>query len=419
MGHKGFGLLLILLAGMAAALLVKPNQVNSQDMYCPPNGIVPGSVSVTSTNNGAGQVAGHTVRFQLCGGIEGPVVSAGAKPPLKIGLLWETRGQHQWWEWAHDRFLLNNPAAAGITLSAVDNTQVWTATKDISKSASPDRLYHVYSRGSSYGHEIRNFQGVTVEFGPAALLDNLAASADLPLTLQFNVPASAGMSNPENIGEYNWLVVLYHDFVNSCEAKFATATSKIVPAHIPGELQLFPKSGGPGTTITVFGNGFPVQEPVRLAQIGRYTLPWFPLVVSIADPATAINALGTFEFEVVMPGFQPGTVPIEVQVGEKSVTAEFTLVEARSYTPGPFTYMSKHIVEDLGDNFVTAFYYHYPSCRWNFYDPEFSEESDLLYFITGERYWILVKEPEQIVLNRTTRNLTCSPDGNCWNQIVW
>lgn len=417
--YRGMGLLIVLATGVIAALLVQPNPAAAENGYCPTNGIVPGSMEVISTNYGAGQVAGHTVRFQLCGGIRGAPDTVRPKPPLKIGLLWETGAQREWWEGDQHRFLLNDPTAAGITLRATDNNKVWSASGELAEGADPGRPYHVYSIDSSHGYRYGIFQGVTVEFGSADLLDSLFASGGLPLTFQFDVPVSARMSNPENIGEYSWLIVLYHDFANSCAARFASATSTIVPPHIPGELQLFPKSGRPGTTVTVVGNGFPARAPVRLAKYGPYTLHWWPPVVSIADPATTTNFLGAFEFEVVMHGFDSGPFPIEVQVDRTTVSAELNHMNTHSYTNGLWYWVVSKKVAALGDNFVRAFYYDAATCHWTFYDPEVPDQGDLHYFISRETYWLLVKEPQEVILNHETRNFTCTPEGNCWNRIVW
>ena len=66
-----------------------------------------------------------------------------------------------------------------------------------------------------------------------------------------------------------------------------------------------------------------------------------------------------------------------------------------------------------------SFHYNKDYCRWTFYDPEFPKESDQLQFRRGLHYWILVKEPVKAILSSDTRHLTCYPEGDCWNQMVW
>lgn len=345
---------------------------------------------------------------QLCPGIESQTIAGRSRPPVKIGLLWKERSQHG--------FLLNNPAAAGITLTEAGNSKVWQATNDLSESADPARLRHVYSTYNSryaYG----DFQGVAVKFGPADLSDSSAARPDLPLTLQFNVPVSAGMLNPGNHGKYSWLIVLYHDIANPCETTFAPVISSIVPAVAPGELQLFPKYGSAGSTITVIGNGLPAWAPVRVVKLGLFIGPSFQSYPPVANPVATTDASGSFEFELIIPGLDVGPIPIEVQVDGKTASAEFTVIE--SGVSGPSLIYAEGVLANLGDNFTRAFHYNTDTGQWTFYDPRVPNESGLRFFVSGELYWILVKEPAEVILNYRTRNLTCTPEGNCWNQIIW
>ena len=82
--HKRLGLLIVLAVALAAALLVLPDQATAQSPRCRSGGIVPGSVSITSTNNGAGQVSEHTVRFQLCQAPLSQSSAGGSKQPDKL-----------------------------------------------------------------------------------------------------------------------------------------------------------------------------------------------------------------------------------------------------------------------------------------------------------------------------------------------
>lgn len=79
-------------AAAAAALLLPPGAAGAQGTECRDAGIVPGSVKVVSSNNLAGEVSGHTIRFQLCRNSESAASSIGngveAARPVEIGLLW-------------------------------------------------------------------------------------------------------------------------------------------------------------------------------------------------------------------------------------------------------------------------------------------------------------------------------------------
>ena len=69
MAAKGFGWLLglaVIVVALAAgaAILMPAETAGAQAAECRDAGIVPGSIKVVSTNNLAGEVSGHTIRFQ-------------------------------------------------------------------------------------------------------------------------------------------------------------------------------------------------------------------------------------------------------------------------------------------------------------------------------------------------------------------
>lgn len=184
----------------------------------------------------------------------------------------------------------------------------------------------------------------------------------------------------------------------------------------PGELQLSRTLVYPGTTITLAGNGFPAQMPVQVTRMGSFIGSPFDQWVASSVPQAKTDDRGCFKFDIITPDLDVGRYSVEVNVGEERASTEFTLV---SIVPYPGGSPLPRAVAGLGDNFVRAFYYDGNRCQWAYYDPEFPYESDLTHLITGETYWLLVKEPQKVILNRETRNLTCKADGNCWNRIVW
>ena len=378
MSYKGLWLLLALAVTLAAVLLVKPDRADAQDNDCSTNGIVPGSVSVISTNNGAGQVSAHVVRFQLCGGIRGPRVTDVdgniIGPPDKIGLLWQG-------------FTLDNGTSARVNLSISNGSRWWPATTELARD---------------------DYRGLAVEF-TSEQLDWLAeASRNSPLALQFFIPLSAGMVNPKDLGRYQWDVSLYRVLPGySCYVNPGDFSSTIVPAYIPGGIQIFPKAGGPGTKVTVIGHGFKPLAPVQSVTIGSVDI--------MPRHRVFTDASGDFTLETLFPGLDVGIQPVLVQLDGMTLGAEFR-VEYWGY--GEVARVEEEFAI-LGDNFVAVFHLDESTNCWAFYDPEIYAQSDLRYLITGERYWILVRNPAEVILNRIARNLTCTSEGDCWNQIIW
>ena len=177
----------------------------------------------------------------------------------------------------------------------------------------------------------------------------------------------------------------------------------IVPEGI---INLSETSGGPGSTITVSGEGYKAFVNVDSVRIGNFDVTPAP------KPHTDGN--GMMEFDLLIPGIDVGIQTIEVQVGGTTSSVGFTVTES-GVNPGDIVEVAKG-VEDLGDNLDVVWHFNNDSKAWTFYDGQ--EGSTLTHMITGETYLILVKSNQEVILNRDTRNLTCA-NGNCWNQIVW
>ena len=175
-----------------------------------------------------------------------------------------------------------------------------------------------------------------------------------------------------------------------------------------GVIMLSETSGGPGTTITINGEGFKSFVPVESVKIGAIEITPAP------KPSTDIN--GMMEFAVLIPGLDVGIQTIEVKVGGTTSSTGFTVTES-GIAPGDIK-PTAEAVEDLGENLVSVWHFNNDTKVWAFYSPELADGNTLTHMITGETYLLEVKSTQQVILNRDTRDLTCV-GGNCWNQIVW
>ena len=173
-----------------------------------------------------------------------------------------------------------------------------------------------------------------------------------------------------------------------------------------GEVVLTPTSGGPGSMVSLHGEGFKSFVPVKSVKIGSIEVTPSP------RPSTDIN--GMMDFDVLIPGLDVGIQTIEVQVGSTTASRGFTITES-GINPGNIVEIGAGL-EDLGDNFVNIWHFNNDTKAWSFYDG--MEGSDLTHLITGETYLIQIKSTMEVILNHDTRNLTCV-GANCWNQVVW
>ena len=245
--------------------------------------------------------------------------------------------------------------------------------------------------GSSFNVEIVYDAGNDKETTVSAVPD-----ASGRFEVQLRIPTTA------SIPSTNTVKVTFED---DDDVAVVTTVAHEVPE---GVISLSATSGGPGSTITIGGEGFKAFVPISSVGIGALDVTPAP------KPSTDGN--GMMSFDITIPGLDLGIQTIEVNVGRTTASTGFT-VTASGVSAGDIK-PSAEAVEELGDNFVRAFNFNNDTKTWTFYDPAAGDASTLQNFITGESYWILIKATQEAILNRETRNLTCV-DGNCWNQVVW
>ncbi|MDE2938572.1 MAG: hypothetical protein OXR67_06590 [Chloroflexota bacterium] len=200
---------------------------------------------------------------------------------------------------------------------------------------------------------------------------------------------------------------------NQVEVKFKLADGTEVlenKQHVvpEGIINLSETSGGPGSIITISGEGYKAFVNVDAVSIGTFDVTPAP------KPHTDGN--GMMSFDILVPGIDVGIQTIEVHVGGTTSSVGFTVTES-GVNPGDIVAVAKGI-EDLGDNLVSVWNFNNDSKVWSFYDPTLAQGNTLTHMITGETYLIRIKANQEVILNRDTRSLTCV-GGNCWNQVVW
>ena len=211
---------------------------------------------------------------------------------------------------------------------------------------------------------------------------------------QIRIPTTA------DIPSTNTVKVSYED---GAGVVVVTAVTHSVPE---GVITLSDTSGGPGSSVTINGEGFKSFVPIASVSIGSLDVTPAP------KPSTDGN--GMMSFPITIPGLDVGIQTIEVDVGRTVASVGFTVTES-GINPGNIRPIGPAL-EDLGDNFVNVWHFNNDTKLWSFYDG--MEGSDLTHLITGETYLMQIKSTMEVILNGDTRNLTCV-GANCWNQIVW
>ena len=224
------------------------------------------------------------------------------------------------------------------------------------------------------------------------------ANADGEFEQQLEIPTTA------QIPSTNTVKVQFEYGPTNNRTTVVTAITHNVPE---GGITLSETSGSPGSKVTVSGEGFRPYQPVSSVTFGHLDVTPAP------KPNT--DDQGMMSFEVTVPGLDEGIQTVEVQVGQTTASAGYT-VRPSGVAAGDITPVAEAL-EELGENLESIWHFNNDTKAWSFYDG--LEGSDLDHLITGETYLIQVKATVQVILNNKTRNLTCNAAGNCWNQIVW
>ena len=211
---------------------------------------------------------------------------------------------------------------------------------------------------------------------------------------QLRIPTTAAIPSSNSIKV---------SFRDSDQVVVVTTVAHEVPEGI---ITLSNTSGGPGSAVSVSGEGFKSFVPISLVKVGTLDVTPAP------KPSTDGN--GMMSFDILIPGLDVGIQTIEVSVGRTTSSTGFTVTES-GVNPGDIKEVAPAL-EDLGDNFVNIWNFNNDTKAWSFYDAQ--DGSDLTHLITGETYLLQIKATVEVILNGNTRNLTCV-GGNCWNQIVW
>ncbi len=151
-----------------------------------------------------------------------------------------------------------------------------------------------------------------------------------------------------------------------------------------------------GTEIVALAGGTILGSTLTRAG-GKFTLlvsrpPGGGVVTFTVDGVSASESLGNWEFGKIQPGFN---------------------ISARNM---PVADALEPLIN--ANNLVSVWHFDNRMKAWYFYAPGLEDESTLATIRANEVYLIQVLVGAEVVLNGTTRRLTCV-GGNCWTYIPW
>ena len=176
-------------------------------------------------------------------------------------------------------------------------------------------------------------------------------------------------------------------------------------------LMVEPMRAVPGDIISLSATGLSLFESEIQVKIGS-------LVVNVPD-GTHTDRDGAIEnLEVLVPSLDPALYTVQLRVKDTVTIGELTVMDD---TAVGVPMALPDALTDVGDNLEAVFYFNDATKSWQVFDPrpEWADLNTLTELVSGQAYWILVKETQDdVVLNGRLRSLTCSGD-NCWNLEVW
>ena len=192
-------------------------------------------------------------------------------------------------------------------------------------------------------------------------------------TLEHRVSRDVGIPSD------NQIKVTYGD-----SGEIVEISSFAVPESI---IEVSPAEAQPGEMISLSVSGMPVYTNVFSIEVGGRNV--------LGGQNFSTDRTGAVTSEVTVPGLDPGTYSVIMEVGEEEhLTIAIGEVEILSEGAIGTEITAAEGLANLGDNLVAVFHFNNAAKEWSFYDPrpEFADLNTLENMVQGEAYWILVAE---------------------------
>ena len=172
--------------------------------------------------------------------------------------------------------------------------------------------------------------------------------------------------------------------------------------------------GGEGSTITITANGFNRYTSVKeITFDGRDITP-------LPRPQTDTNGNG--EFDIRIPGTDPGVYIIRVEIEEVVATQTYTVVEGSGAADAAVETVLANVISAAALDRVFRFDNSTKSWEWYISDPAFSASNNLAGLSSGDLVYIKVTEDVTADILGASTTLTCTNAGtdteDCWNLIA-
>ena len=220
-------------------------------------------------------------------------------------------------------------------------------------------------------------------------------------TVILEVPEDAGI--PSN----NTVTV---QFIDDTGATVTETRTHRVPQ---GTVDFGAASGAEGSLLTITAEGFARYTSVDEVMFGDRDIT--------PSPKPSTDTTGDVEFQVRIPGSDPGIYIIKVEVADVSATQTFTVVSGSGVVDGSVETILANVMSMDALDRVFKFDNETKEWQWYINDPAFTSTNNLGGLSSGDLVWIKVTKTVTADVLGTSVTLSCINEGmeneDCWNQI--
>ena len=282
----------------------------------------------------------------------------------------------------------------------------------------PDREVSMSPERGRVGSEVI----ITGKNFPAA---NDDSNSDVEITVVYD--AGAGETDDDDVdpdGLGNWTVILEvpEDASipsnNTVTVQFmddngATVTETRTHRVPQGTVTFGAASGAEGSLLSITAEGFARYTSVDEVMFGDRDIT--------PSPKPSTNTTGDVDFDVRIPGSDPGIYIIKVEVADVSATQTFTVVSGSGVVDGSVESILANVMSEDALDRVFKFNNETKEWQWHINDPAFSSTNNLGGLSSGDLVWIKVAKSVTADVLGTSVTLSCINEGmeneDCWNQI--
>ena len=226
---------------------------------------------------------------------------------------------------------------------------------------------------------------------------------------------------PDGLGNFTVILEVPEDAGipsnNTVTVQFTVGGHTVVETRnhrVPqGTISFGATSGTEGSLLSITAEGFARYTSVDEIMFGNRDIT--------PSPKPSTGTTGDGEFEVRIPGADPGIYIIKVKIDRVTASQTFTVVSGSGVVDGSVDSILANVMSEDALDRVFKFNNETKEWQWYINDPAFASTNNLAGLSSGDLVWIKVSKSVTADILGTSTTLTCINEGaeneDCWNQI--